>query len=248
MPADHFAHSLEHPIIDLIPVNEREENGDMRGNSLGGCLVEPLAPLADEGLRLLHRCQKHRTSVVILERHAAEMIGHPTSPSDARRITRVPLRSAIARAGAAGIALALLLLAGCGGDGNAVAPAACLETSQGYLRALQRAPGEVRLGGTTSISDCLVPEQDAGQLASVGREMIVAATKLNGEARRDPSGAVAVQLGYLLGAVSEGADAIHTDLVRRLNSAARFSETGGTLGASFERAFGRGYAAGRRSG
>ena len=45
-----------------------------------------------------------------------------------------------------------------------------------------------------------------------------------------------------------GADSIHTDLVRRLNSSARFSETGGALPASFERAFGRGYAAGQRSG
>src|SRR5215218_4332261 len=146
------------------------------------------------------------------------------------------------------VASAVVAIAGCGSKENDDAPAACLETNQGYLRALERAPGEVRLAGTTPISDCLVPEQDGGQLANVGREMIVAATKLNAEARRDPSGAVAVQLGYLLGAVSKGADAIHTDLVRRLNSAARFSETGGTLPASFERAFGRGYAAGRRSG
>ena len=43
----------------------------------------------------------------------------------------------------------------------------------------------MRLAGTTPISDCLVPEQDAGQLANIGREMIVAATKLNTEARRD---------------------------------------------------------------
>ena len=78
--------------------------------------------------------------------------------------------------------------------------------------------------------------------------MIVAATKLNAEARRDPAGPAPLELGYLLGAVSKGADAIHTDLVSRLNSAARFSQTGGTLPATFERAFGRGYAAGRQSG
>ena len=106
----------------------------------------------------------------------------------------------------------------------------------------------MRLAGTTPISDCLVPEQDAGQLANIGQEMVVAATKLNAEARRDPSGAATVQLGYLIGAVEKGADPIHTDLVRRLNSAARFSATGGTLPASFERAFGRGYAAGQQSG
>ena len=93
-----------------------------------------------------------------------------------------------------------------------------------------------------------MPQQQAGQLASIGQEMIVAATKLNAEARRDPGGPASVQLGYLIGAVSRGADSIHTELVRRLNSSARFSETGGALPASFERAFGRGYAAGQRSG
>ena len=149
---------------------------------------------------------------------------------------------------AAALLAALLLVGGCGSDTNDEAPAACLATNQGYLRALERAPGEVRLADGIPISACLVPEQDAGQLANVGREMIVTATKLNAQARLDPEGEASVQLGYLLGAVAKGSDAIHTDLVRRLNSAARFSETGGTLPAGFERAFGRGYAAGQRTG
>ena len=51
---------------------------------------------------------------------------------------------------------------GCGTKKNDLAPAACLVGNEAYLRALQRAPGEVRLGGTTPISDCLVPEQEAG--------------------------------------------------------------------------------------
>jgi hypothetical protein len=138
--------------------------------------------------------------------------------------------------------------AGCGTKQNEGAPAACLATNQAYLTALERAPGEVRLADATPISDCLVPEQDAGQLANIGHEMIIAATKLNVEARRDPGGRASLQLGYLLGAVAKGADAIHTDLVRRLNSAARFSDTGGALPARFERAFGRGYAAGQSGG
>jgi hypothetical protein len=145
------------------------------------------------------------------------------------------------------VAAVVLLVAGCGAKENDLAPAACLVPNQGYLRALERAPAEVRLAGTTPISDCLVPEQDAGQLANIGHEMIVAATKLNAEARQG-SDAAALQLGYLIGAVSKGADAIHTDLVRRLNSSAQFSETGGALPASFQRAFGRGYAAGHTSG
>jgi len=145
------------------------------------------------------------------------------------------------------VAATVMLATGCGAKKNDLAPAACLVTNRGYLRALERAPGAVRLAGTTPISSCLVPEQDAGQLANIGREMIVAATKLNLEARRGSEPAT-VELGYLIGAVAKGADAIHTDLVRRLNSSARFSQTGGTLPASFERAFGRGYAAGHTSG
>ncbi len=155
----------------------------------------------------------------------------------------MPRGSSIALAAAAFV----IVSAGCGTKQNDQAPAACLATNQAYLTALERAPGEVRLAGTTPISDCLVPEQDAGQLANIGHEMIIAATKLNAEARRGDESAT-LQLGYLIGAVAKGADAIHTDLVRRLNSAARFSATGGTLPASFERAFGRGYAAGHTSG
>jgi hypothetical protein len=149
--------------------------------------------------------------------------------------------------------IALLLVAailgavGCGTKKNDLAPAACLATNEGYLRALERAPAEVRLAGSTPISTCLAPDQDAGQLANIGHEMIIAATKLNAGARQGSASAT-LQLGYLIGAVSKGASSIHTDLVRRLNSAARFSQTGGSQSASFERAFGRGYAAGHRSG
>jgi hypothetical protein len=156
----------------------------------------------------------------------------------------VPLGTLVALAAA----VLVVAVAGCGTKKNDLAPAACLATNQAYLTALERAPGEVRLAEATPISDCLVPEQDAGQLANIGHEMIIAATKLNVEARRDPGGSAALQLGYLLGAVAKGADAIHTDLVRRLNSAAHFSSTAGTMPASFERSFGRGYAAGHTSG
>jgi len=152
------------------------------------------------------------------------------------------------RVAAALLTGAILSIAGCGSSQDDQAPASCLVGNEAYLKALERAPAPVLLGSTTPISDCLVPQQEAGQLANIGQEMIVAATKLNAEARRDPGGPASVELGYLIGAVSKGADPIHADLVRRLNASARFSETGGTLPASFERAFGRGYAAGQRSG
>jgi hypothetical protein len=145
-------------------------------------------------------------------------------------------------------ATAIALIVGCGNGQDDQAPAVCLVGNESYLKALERAPAPVLLGSTTPISDCLVPEQEAGQLATIGEQMIVTATKLNNEARQDPAGEAPVELGYLLGAVSRGADPIHTDLVRRLNSSAHFSGTGGALPASFERGFGRGYEAGRQSG
>ena len=45
-----------------------------------------------------------------------------------------------------------------------------------YRTALAAAPGEVTLEDDTLISDCLVPEQTGGDLATVGKQMIAAAT------------------------------------------------------------------------
>jgi hypothetical protein len=148
---------------------------------------------------------------------------------------------------AAAVALGLLA-GGCeSAEDEEQAPAACLATSAEYAQALRAAPGQVRLEGDTPISDCLVANQQGGELGRVGQQMIAAATTLNAGARRDPTGAEAVQLGYLIGAVQRGADSIHADLVRRLDSAARFSPSG-LLPPAFERTFGQGYAAGQESG
>ena len=159
-------------------------------------------------------------------------------------------RSSMRRQGAAGLALvaAVLIGAGCGSSDEEDAPAACLATGDAYRQALQAAPGAVRLEGDVPISDCLTPSQGTGELENIGQEMIVTATRLNAEARRDPAGSAAVELGYLIGAVSKGADSAHTDLVRRLTASAQFSETGETLPPEFQQAFGRGYTAGLQSG
>jgi hypothetical protein len=145
---------------------------------------------------------------------------------------------------------AMAVLAGCGSDDEA-APAACLAPADSYLRALEAAPQPVRLEGSTPISDCLVPDQDPAELGRVGEELINAATRLNAAARADPSGAATVRLGYLVGAAQQGASEspdVHTELLRRLDAAARFNRAGKPLPASFERAFGKGYAAGQESG
>ena len=105
-------------------------------------------------------------------------------------------------------------------------PVACLEGAGAYERALKAAPDEVLLEGETLISDCLTRNQSGGDLTRVGEAMIEAATALNAEAREDPGGAANLQLGYLLGAVERGAEeseGIHSDLVRRLVVAARFT-------------------------
>lgn len=142
---------------------------------------------------------------------------------------------------------AIAVIAGCSSGSSDKAPAACLTGSDQYVQALTAAPGDVRLEGDTPISDCLTTDQGGGELAQIGKEMIAAATVLNGEARKDPTGPAAVQLGYLVGAVERGASDIHADLIRRINSAARFSPEG-LLPAEFERTFGQGYAAGKESG
>jgi hypothetical protein len=145
-------------------------------------------------------------------------------------------------------AVAVVLLAGCGDD-DVDTPAACLEPADAYVEELRAAPDPVLLGGSTPISGCLVDDQSPADVSRVGEEMIDAATQLNAAARRDPSGDETVQLGYLIGAAQEGASPdVHTDLLRRLDAAARFSEGGRPLPASFERTFGEGYAAGQEGG
>jgi hypothetical protein len=154
------------------------------------------------------------------------------------------------RRGAAIAALALAGVAGCG-DEDAETPAACLAGSSAYVDALREAPEPVLLEGSTPISDCVPADQDAAELGQAGEQMITAATQLNAEARRDPPGEATVQLGYLIGAVQQGAAAgggIHADLLRRLDAAARFNQGGQPLPASFERALGKGYAAGQETG
>lgn len=146
--------------------------------------------------------------------------------------------------------LTATLLAGCGGR-EETTPVACLEGAGAYLRALEAAPGEVLLAETTPISDCLAENQGGGDLATVGSAMVEAATTLNAEAREEPNGDAAVELGYLLGAATRGAErteGIHADLLRRLAVAARYAPGKQPLSPAFRRSYTSGYAAGHRNG
>jgi hypothetical protein len=143
-----------------------------------------------------------------------------------------------------------LVAAGCGSsDGGASTPTACLAPAATYLKALEAAPGPVRLSGSTPISDCLVEDQSAGELASVGASLVKAATLLSAAVERHPGAQQALRLGYLVGAVEEGASetsGIHTDLVRRIQAETRILTRGGR--SSVGLAYARGYEAGRRDG
>jgi hypothetical protein len=139
--------------------------------------------------------------------------------------------------------------AGCGSGDGGVTPAACLAPAATYVKALEAAPDPVRLAGETPISDCLVEDQSAGDLADLGASLVRTAALLSAAAQRDPGGEQTLRLGYLVGAIQKGASetsGIHTDLVRRIESSPRYLKARGTN--SFDLAYARGYAAGRSGG
>jgi len=146
--------------------------------------------------------------------------------------------------------LAGAFASGCGSQDDST-PVACLEGAAAYEKALDAAPGEVRLQGETPISDCFAPNQKAGDLARVGEATVETATALNADARAQLGGDSAFQLGYLLGAAergSEESEGIHADLVRRLTVAARYAPGGQPLTEEFLAAYREGFEAGRADG
>jgi hypothetical protein len=151
----------------------------------------------------------------------------------------------------AALALALAALAaGCGGSDDET-PVACLGGAETYMRALEKAPAQVRLAGDVPISDCLAENQTSGDLATVGNATLEAATELNAAARDDVGGEANLQLGYLIGAAqagAEGTDGVHAELLRRLLAAATYSPGKQVLSKEFERAYRAGFDAGRAEG
>lgn len=143
--------------------------------------------------------------------------------------------------------LAVALAAGCANE-PANTPTACLEGPATLKRALAQAPQPARLDGRIPLSDCLVPEQPAGDLMDFGTDAVEVATELGREARGPgPKGiAAAIQAGYLVGALERGAEntgGIHAILLDRIRSAA----TNGISGPA-ETHFEIGYEAGLRLG
>ncbi len=166
------------------------------------------------------------------------------------------------RSALAGTLAAIAALAGCGSEDAPETPPACVASPAAYLAALEAAPGEVRLDGTTAISLCISKDQEPGALASVGESVVAAATELNRDILRlRDSGAggaeaalerKAIALGYLVGAIQEAASktgGIHQDLILRLDSAARYAGPDDeSFSAEIERDIGQGYNAGQETG
>jgi len=148
-------------------------------------------------------------------------------------------------------ALALLAaLAGCGKSEEGT-PVACLDGPAAYARALEEAPGPVKLDDRTPISECLVENQSGGELAQVGEALVLTATRLNAQARTDPGGDASIELGYLMGAAqrgAEGTEGIHADLLRRLEVAVRYAPGRKPPSPAFMRAYRQGFDAGRSGG
>jgi hypothetical protein len=151
------------------------------------------------------------------------------------------------------LALGAALLAGCGGSStkDERQPVACREGVGVYMNALRAAPGEVILAGETPISGCLLADAEEGELADLGEDALAAATKLNAQARAEPDGPAALQLGFLLGAIARGSaetGGVHAELLRRLTVAARYAPDGAPLSPRFLAAYEKGFAAGREHG
>jgi hypothetical protein len=130
------------------------------------------------------------------------------------RSVRFPILAAVA---------GLALLAGCRDDDRGI-PAACRQGADTVRLALLQAPGEVRLEGTTPISDCIDDTSSGGDMSDVGVAYVAVAQRLADEAERRPNSPEALRLGYLVGAVERsrrGSQGVGYELGRRLQQEAR---------------------------
>ena len=145
--------------------------------------------------------------------------------------------------------LALRCCAGCGSSDGGDTPTACLAPAATYLKALEAAPEPGATGRRDA--DLRLPggRPVGGRPGRRRRLAGAAATVLSAGAHGTPAAPQTLRLGYLVGAVQEGASetsGIHADLVRRIEAASRYLKPGGT--SSFDLAYARGYAAGRSGG
>jgi hypothetical protein len=113
--------------------------------------------------------------------------------------------------------MAAVVAAGCGSEPSRDVPVACKSGPSAVLRALAKAPGDVRLAGRP-LSDCFAPGSDSGDGQALGFALVPAAERLAPQARARPEGRAAVRLGFLVGAVHRGAarGRVYAELERRV--------------------------------
>ena len=139
--------------------------------------------------------------------------------------------------------LVAVVLVGCG-NSDVVAAPECLDGPDAITRALEQAPGDVRLAGRTRLSECFKQAANEADVQSIGIYFLTASQRLADEVRAEPRSDAAVQLGYLLAAVRRGArtdTGVHYETTRRIEQEVRGVRTDTPE-------FRRGLAAGRRSG
>src|SRR3954451_21514955 len=110
------------------------------------------------------------------------------------------------------ILVGIVVLAGCGSNGNETLPAVCTNGPGAVVKALAKAPAAVTLDGTP-ISRCF--NRDAG-----GQDIQIVGTNLLSAAQQLADKGQTVELGYLVGAARRGAqrNGLGQELVRRLEA------------------------------
>jgi hypothetical protein len=140
-------------------------------------------------------------------------------------------------------AAAAIGAAGCSTDDESPVPVACKATPAALERGLADAPEPVTLDGTP-ISECFTRASDPADIQAMGIALTEVAADLSAAARARPDSDAAVRLGYLVGAVREGASGtqgIHDELLRRVEQELAAVDTSSS-------AFREGERAGRESG
>jgi hypothetical protein len=141
------------------------------------------------------------------------------------------------RISVAAVAFCVLALAGCRDDTKKPVPSACRQGPDTVSAALAKAPGQVRLDGTTRISACIKETSTGGEMSDVGAAYITVAQDL-------ADAGEALRLGYLIGAVErsrKGSQGVGYELGRRLaQEASRVDQRSA--------AYREGLRAGRKSG
>ena len=122
---------------------------------------------------------------------------------------------------------AAAVLAACGAEAVPPLAVSCTASPATIVRALQAAPGIVRLSGGTRISECVNHARSDADLQNVGVALSNAAEDLEAPAIAGDTTA-ALRLGYLVGAADTGAaktSGIAAELVHRLERSAASAST-----------------------